>query len=89
MDAAASTSAALRLAGLGVGDVDRDDTGEMGDLRPEEKDDRDRERKNGEDDFSGVPSSSAYRSCEMEACGTQFCGASPEGRMMVNSNLAR
>jgi hypothetical protein len=67
---------ASRDDGLRVGEGDRegsrDDPADAGVL-PEEKDERERVRKNGEVVVgSGTPSNSAYRSCEMLAPGTQF-----------------
>ena len=77
--------------GLPVGDGDRegrrDDPADVVVL-PEAKDDRESVRKNGEVVVgSGTPSSSAYKSWEMFAPGTQFWGASLGGNSNVNSNL--
>lgn len=57
--------------GEGDGDLEgrREDweAGDMGVLRPEENEDSDSCRKKGEVRSSGIPSSSAYRSCEILA----------------------
>lgn len=92
MDAAALSDAASDEERPRVGEGDRDGTHEepldAGVLDPDEKDERESERKNGDEGrSSAMPSSSAYKSCEMFAPGTQFCGASEEGRIKVNSNL--
>jgi hypothetical protein len=67
MDAAALNIDALGEDGLGPGEGDRegsrDEYDELGVFWPDEKDDRERVRKNGDVvDGSGIPSSSAYRS---------------------------
>jgi hypothetical protein len=94
MEAAALSDAASIRGRSRVGEGDRDgmreELAEAGVRWPEEeeKEESESERKKGEEGrSSGEPSSSAYSSCEIFAPGTQFCGASVDGRINVNSNL--
>lgn len=77
IEAWALSDAASNIEYSRIGDGDRegarDEEAEAGVLLPDEKDESDSERKNGEvGRSSGVPSSTAYSSWDMFAPGTQF-----------------
>jgi len=73
MDMEVEPRAALDKDGLPVGEGEREGRRDEVGVLPDEKDDSERVRKNGDVVVgSGTPSSSAYKSCEMFAPGTQF-----------------